>query len=272
MHKAFLVGINDYAPAGYSEQDLSGCINDVEDVANTLIICGFESKNIRICTNKRATKQGILKGLDWLIKSAKKADSLVFYYSGHGSQVVDTDKDEIDRKDEILCPHNIDFYTNTYLADDDLRNIFSRLASGVNLEVILDSCHSGTGTREPDKKIRFLKPPFDYTFHIDYEPDLKLAGLLKKKGDGKKPEIASGLNHILWAACKENQTSEETEIDGKVRGVFSYHFCKILRRTNGNIQRSRLYKLLCSAIKRSGFSQTPQLEGSSSEILEETFK
>jgi hypothetical protein len=272
MYKAFLVGINDYAPVGPSEQDLSGCVNDVEDVANTLIICGFESKNIRISTNRRATKQGILKGLDWLIKGAKKEDSLVFYYSGHGSQVVDTDKDEIDRKDEILCPHDIDFYAKTYVADDDLRNLFSKLPDGVNLEVILDSCHSGTGTREPDKKIRFLKPPFDYTFHINYEPDLKLVGLLKKKVNEKKPEIVSGLNHVLWAACKENQTSEETEIEGKVRGVFTYHFCKILRRTNGSIQRSRLYRLVSSAIKRGGFSQIPQLEGSSSEILENTFR
>jgi hypothetical protein len=271
MYKAFLVGINDYAPPGYSEHDLSGCVNDAEDMANTLIICGFESKDMRICTNKSATKQGILKGLAWLIKNAKKGDCLVFYYSGHGSQVVDTDKDEIDSKDEILCPHDIDFYAKTYVADDDLRNIFSKLPAGVNLEVILDSCHSGTGTREPLQRVKFIKPPFDYSFHMDYEPGLKLVGLLKKKGNEKKMEIVSGLNHVLWAACKENQTSEETEIGAKVRGVFTYHFCQILRRTNGKIQRSRLYKILSSAIKRGGFSQIPQLEDSSAEMLENTF-
>ncbi len=132
-NKAFLVGINDYAPVGASGSDLNGCVSDAEDMANTLIICGFDSKDIRICTNKRATKEGILKGLNWLIKGAKKGDSLVFYYSGHGSQVADIDKDEIDRKDEILCPHDTDFATKTYITDDDLRNIFSKIVNGVNI-------------------------------------------------------------------------------------------------------------------------------------------
>jgi hypothetical protein len=32
--------------------------------------------------------------------------------------------------------------------DDDLKNIFFKLPAGVHLEVLLDSCHSGTGTHE----------------------------------------------------------------------------------------------------------------------------
>jgi hypothetical protein len=94
-------------------------VNDARDMANTLVICGFEPKNIRICTDRAATKDGILKGLDWLITSAKKGDSLAFYYLGHGSQVVDTDGDEVDRLDEILCPHDIDFAKKLYLSDDE---------------------------------------------------------------------------------------------------------------------------------------------------------
>jgi hypothetical protein len=38
--------------------------------------------------------------------------------------------------------------------------------------------------------------------HIDYEPLLKIVWLLK--GEGNKREIASGLNHTLWAGCKDN--------------------------------------------------------------------
>jgi metacaspase-1 len=34
--KAFLVGINDYAPSGPNGPDLRGCVNDVEDMADTL--------------------------------------------------------------------------------------------------------------------------------------------------------------------------------------------------------------------------------------------
>lgn len=146
--KAFLVGINDYAPAGPGGSDLRGCVNDVRNMANTLVICGFDPRSIRLCTDRCATKARILEGLQWLISGAKKGDSLVFYYSGHGSQVADISGDEVDHKDEILCPHDIDFARRVYISDDDLRAIFSTLPAGVNLEVILDCCHSGTGTRE----------------------------------------------------------------------------------------------------------------------------
>ncbi len=273
VKKAFLIGINDYAPAGQSELDLNGCINDVRDMANTLIICGFPSSNIRLCTDKRATKAGILKGLNWLISNAKDGDSLVFYYSGHGSQVADISGDEVDRKDEILCPHDIDFETSVYISDDDLQTIISKLPAGVNLEIILDSCHSGTGTRdlispeENKSKIRYMPPPIDFTFHIDYNPDIRTKRLLGERGT----VIVQGLNHTLWAACRDNQTSEECKIDSVIRGVFTYHFCQVLRRTNGNIKRKELLSIVTAAIKRGGFVQIPQLETSTNETLDKPF-
>jgi metacaspase-1 len=262
--KAFIVGINDYAPAGPGGQDLSGCVADAQDMSNTLVILGFPAENIRICTDKRATKKGIMDGLKWLTGKARKDDVLVFYYSGHGSQVTDFSGDEVDGKDEILCPHDTSFVDAVFIRDDALLQVFSKLPAGVTLEVILDSCHSGTATRDlpgiPSKtRSRYFKPPLDYTFHIDYEPDLKSRGLLK--GNGKA--IVPGLNHVLWAACKDNQTSEETEIDGSVRGVFTYNFCQVLRRANGDIARKQLYKLVNAAMKREKYSQTPQVEASS---------
>jgi len=88
----------------------------------------------------------ILAGIRWLVTGAKKGDVIVFYYSGHGSQVADVSGEEIDRRDETICPH--DYATAGMIKDDDLRTAFAGVAAGVNLDVILDSCHSGTGTRE----------------------------------------------------------------------------------------------------------------------------
>ncbi len=280
--KAFLVGINDYSPVGPSGLDLQGCVNDAKDMANTLVICGFAPASIRICTNKNATKAGIVNGLAWLIRGSKKGDSLVFYYSGHGSQVVDTNGDEIDKKDEIICPHDIDFQSATYITDDDLKKIFSKLPAGANLEVILDSCHSGSGTREimamkemareVKVGIRYMAPPLDYSFHIDYLPNLPKKGLLKVSSGQKQLAILPGLNHTLWAACRDFQTSEETDLGGSVRGAFTYNFCQVLRRTNGNIKRKDLDSIVTSAIRRGGFAQVPQLETSAPELLDKPFK
>lgn len=280
--KAFLVGINDYAPVGSGGPDLRGCISDVRDMANTLVVCGFAPAGIRICTNSQATKAGILKGLDWLIRGSKKGDSLLFYYSGHGSQVVDTSGDEVDRNDEIICPHDLNFATKAYISDDDLRLIFSKLSEGVNLEVILDSCHSGTGTREalaledlPEENCvgtRYLEPPIDFTFHLEYESDLKTKKLLKAKVGERAAVIARGLNHILWAACRDNQTSQETNIGGAIRGVFTYHFCQVLRKAYGKLSRKQIDSIVTAAIRRAGFVQIPQLESSAPEMMHQPFK
>jgi hypothetical protein len=271
--KAFIVGINDYAPVGTGGPDLSGCVADAQDMANTLVILGFQPKDMLICTDRRATKAGMVKGLDWLVKGAKKGDTLVFSYSGHGSQIADLSGDEVDGKDEILCPHDTSFQDRVYITDDMLRKTFDGIAEGVTLEVILDSCFSGTATRELAgslgmTKARFLRPPVDYTFHIDYEPELTDRKFFRSS----EKKIVPGLNHVLWAACSDNQTSEETEIDGGVRGVFTYNFCQVLRRTNGNISRKELFKIVNAAVKRGGFSQTPQLESSAKEMLDKPFR
>lgn len=277
MKKAFLVGINDYQPAGSAGPDLNGCVNDVRDMANTLVICGFEPKGIRLCTDRRATRDNILKGLSWLLAGAKPEDSLVFFYSGHGSQVADTNQDEIDRSDEILCPHDIDFGRQIYITDDDLRSRFNGLTGSVNLEVIFDCCHSGTATRggngtgHQQVTARYLAPPLDFSFHLDYEPRLSRQRLLRPGNSHRNAVLVPGLNHTLWAACKDNQTSEEIMIEGRVRGVFTYHFCQILRRTSGAIARAKLDRLLSAAIKRGGFEQVPQLETSKDELLEQPF-
>jgi len=281
--KAFLVGINDYAPCGAGGPDLRGCVNDVKDMANTLVILGFKPRSIRILTDCAATKANILAGLKWLIDGIVKGDSIVFYYSGHGSQVPDINGDEIDGKDEIICPHDINFANKVYISDDDFRALFKKLPAGVNLEVILDSCHSGTGTRdamafeglpeESQARVRHLEPPIDQGFHLDYSPNLPTKRLLKSKLGAKEKEMAivAGLNHVLWAGCRDYQTSQETNIGGSQRGAFTYHFCEILRRTNGSLPRNRVDSLVTAALKRAGFVQVPQLETSSAEMLDKPF-
>lgn len=288
--KAFLVGINDYSPVGAGGKDLNGCVNDVSDMANTLIICGFPAKKILICTNKRATKEGILTGLRWLIQGAKKNDSLVFYYSGHGSQVPNmkvTQGDiEVDKLDEVLCPHDFNVAPEGWISDDILRNLFSKIPSGVNLEVITDCCHSGTITRSLDldvsaaeaeeileqkmTKVRFMPPPVDQGFYGIFIPDLPKKKILKPSVH-KNVVISSGINHSLWAACQDNQESQETIIENKVRGVFTYHFCQVLRKSEGGITREKLQSLVDAAIKRGGFAQTLQLEASSEKVKGKTF-
>lgn len=288
-NKALLVGINDYAPVGPGGPDLRGCVNDVRDMAHTLNALGIvaaEPTAMRILTDERATRAAILEGFEWLVKGAKKGDVLIFHYSGHGSQVVEVGGDEADGRDETICPH--DYATAGMITDDDFRVRLKGLAAGVNLEVFLDSCHSGTGTRElaaldagSDEQTvvyRYIEPPVDWGYFIEANPTLPLRPILKPDAEEtpgqlgtRETVVVPRMNHVLWAGCRNNQTSAEAAISGSFRGAFTYHYCQALRRAGVGITRRRLDSLVSADLAKNGYSQIPQLEGNGTALGQKVF-
>lgn len=262
--RALLVGINRYRMAG---ADLQGCVNDVTNVRDVLLkYFGFTVPNIRMVIDQRATKAAILERLRWLVKGAGAGDQLLFHFSGHGSQVRDRDGDELkDRLDEILCPYDMD-WDGPYITDDELREVLAKVPAEANCEVILDSCHSGTGTRqafgmgslpqEMAMSSRFLEPPMDILCRN--EEDLPVRRLLEGSNPGKVKEDA--INHVLFTGCRANQTSADAKIGGSYNGAFTYYFCKHLRDANGSVARGELLKRVRASLKFNGFDQVPQLE------------
>ncbi len=280
MKKALIVGINDYAPTGSGGPDLNGCINDARDMANTLVICGFAPSQIRILTNQNATRANILNYLKSLVSSSVKGDCLVLYYSGHGTRVANIGADlEIDGLDEAICPH--DYAGAGVIRDDDFNAVLSKLKAGVNLEVIFDCCHSGTGTRKLDlglsvdfsyEAARFIPPMLEDEFYMTYAKDIPLSKNTQNESALTKALVpVAGMNHTLWAASKDNQVSMEGNMSGQVRGYFTYHFCKILRATNGNIIRRTLDNQISMALSAMGASQVNQTESIRTEFSQKIF-
>lgn len=261
--QALLVGINNYQGIN----GLQGCINDVTNVRSVLkTFFGFTNSDIRVLTDDRATKKNILTRLEKMVSEAKPGDSLIFHYSGHGSQIRDRDNDELnDHMDELICPYDMN-WDDGFITDDMLGNLLSKLKKGVSMEIILDSCHSGTGTREifpgchtgsGSQGIinnRFLCPPVD--IECRYQGDEEKLKPTKSFRTDKKII----LNHILWAGCKDNQTSADARIDGKYNGAFSFYFCKHIRETGGKILREDLCYRVKNSLRHNQFDQVPQLE------------
>ncbi len=243
MKKALIIGINDYATA-----PLSFCVNDANNYRATLEAKGFA------CTmllNAQATRNNILAGLMSLVNGATSGDSLVFAFSGHGSQITDSSGDESDNKDEVLCPVN----WPQYVSDDDIRGIFAGLPSGVTLDCFLDCCHSGTGTRDINRigTIRSLPP------------------LVRKRGKKSKTKaivLVPSINHILWAACQDGQTAAELIVAGIGAGAFSHYVNKALKATG---TRSQMINYVCTKVAALGLSQVPQLEATQAETLQAPF-
>ena len=61
-----------------------------------------------------------------MIGQAEAGDVVVFYFSGHGSQIRDRDGDELtDQLDEVICPYDMDWDRRTFILDDDLDALFA---------------------------------------------------------------------------------------------------------------------------------------------------
>jgi hypothetical protein len=74
VNRALLVGIN-----AYPGQPLLGCVNDVNDVANFLVDrCGFDSSDVRLVVDDRATTNNIKERLAWLSKGTGIGDRILF--------------------------------------------------------------------------------------------------------------------------------------------------------------------------------------------------
>lgn len=263
---AVLIGVNRYRIPG---NDLRGCVPDVKNMAKLLQRqFGFDSDNISVITDFTATKEAIETAVTGLIRGARRGDVLLVHYSGHGSNVPDDNGDESDKRDEILCPTDLDW--NDPLRDDWLRSVFDGLASGVSLTVVTDSCHSGTVTRAlepPDAPVieRYLPSPWDL---VAVESGRGLAGTTRS---GRRPKPATDVVHVdipevLISGCRADQTSADAAIGGGFAGALTYNLVEAVTESRMPLSYRELHDQTCAKLKRGRYEQVPQLEGSEARL------
>lgn len=171
--RALLVGINNYPDPS---QRLEGCINDVFTMSEVLQECGFPPESIRTCLDERATAEGILTRLKWLLDDPKAGDELVFYYSGHGARIPEYGEEyEPDHYVESLVPWDFDWSPEKAISDDQIFNLYSQLPYDCRLAMIFDCCHSGGIHREGGQRPRGIAPPDDIRHReLKWDKDTKM--------------------------------------------------------------------------------------------------
>jgi len=146
---AVIVGISDYIG---SDGDLIAPAPDSEYLYSLLQDkdSRWNANNMLLLLNEIATKQNILNALDWLKENTNEGDIILFSFNGHGSFVDDEPPfDELDRKDEVICPYDCyrddNGLLHNYITDDVLGSKFDEISNkGVKgMFLILDSCLSG---------------------------------------------------------------------------------------------------------------------------------
>ena len=157
---ALLVGVADYPG---DQSDLNFCDDDAISLAQLLVSKGgYNPNNVLVLTDSLATKEAIKWGINtWLDGCESGGGQVVFFNSSHGTQIADVAPyDEIDGKDEAICPWDSVLQGSVDLVlDDELDQWLASLES-TKVEVLVDSCFSGGLVKSlPGAQERYLPSP-----------------------------------------------------------------------------------------------------------------
>ncbi|KAH7337409.1 caspase domain-containing protein [Rhizoctonia solani] len=317
-----IIGINEYKAE--HRQDLQGCVGDARVMCKYFTDHGVLSSNLLCLFDNEATREGILAAFQsHLIDNPdiQPYDPIVIYFAGHGDRMPAPESWHTpDGMVEMILPHDASFAssgtdnpsdqdvdarstrrTNTKVADEEYIHGISDLTlafllyqlsqkKGNNITVILDSCHSGSGTRGevrsrnshdpnappiPDELDGRLRK----SMSVEYPSELN-QGINSKKTSGKLM-VPSLETHILLAACQDNEQAQETpnnKVESGCSGVFTTALLNELRKCDLGNTASTSYATLIRKLlsahhhhrlntyERAG-SQTFQCEGRNQDRL-----
>jgi hypothetical protein len=267
MH-ALLIGIDDYPEV----TKLKATLADVSSMREFLIqTLGVPPSQIQTLENDAAKRHGILSGIKRLANSRNgisKGDPILIFFAGHGGTLpkpknwsangseiqcllaYDAGYDPLGKTVKGVIPDVTLASLLHNLADTKGDNIVSRLSVTPDMHlnqtqtVILDCCHSGSGTR-PNSTTRTR----DYVFRDrkgkrltvpeDYDEDIRnaLAQLANSHNDSARAAIQSnkflncGLrSHVVLAACGATERAEEGS-----NGFFTLELLRVLREKENSI-------------------------------------
>ena len=229
--KALLIGIN-YTG---TQNQLYGCINDVNSIKERIVKQGFSDNNIKILTDltsKKANRVNILEEFKNLLINSKAGDFLFLLYSGHGSYTRDRNGDERNGYDELIVSCDLQG-----ILDDELKSLIQTyLKPDVTLFAMFDSCCSGSVL---DLKYQYLDS-LNYDTYTENPKELETIG-----------------NVFMISGCTDEQTSADAVINNKATGAMTWALLEGLKQ-NPNCSWRELIKTMRDLLKKSQYTQIPQ--------------
>lgn len=202
------IGLNKVDENYYGGWDgqLGGCINDANDMFDISTFQGFQATKL---IDEQATRKAVLQAISQASEKLTKDDIFLLSYSGHGGQRQDYSHDEDDGMDETWCLFDGE------LLDDELMVLWKKLAAGVRVLVISDSCHSGSITKDPREEAKKYTDLSPRTMPQDVAERTAVAyrdshGSLPRNRDAG--ELKATIR--LLSGCQDNQLSFDTGYNG----------------------------------------------------------
>ncbi len=269
---ALLIGINQYQCDAVP--DLRGCVHDVMAMHALLRThFGGAPENMTTLTDAAATHEAIRATFQLRLLTPLQAwaangrpgapPAIFFYFSGHGSRALSTRKPS--GFDETLVPHNSRMANVYDIKDWELGEWLAALAPYTeNVTVILDCCHSGSGTRADKKAVTNIRG-----CHDDLRPQPasngKIVAAPVMRGAIDRSKQREHLGYVLLAACRNDEKAREDDLGEppQRQGVLTYWLQHTLRAMNPQqpLRYRELYDQLHHRVNSAYRDQTPQCEG-----------
>src|SRR5207253_753971 len=175
----------------------------------------FKPEDIVTLKDRQAARGALLTALAGrLAANAQRGDIVVFYFSGHGSQVRNSRSRETDRMDESILPADSRRGAADIRDKEMLASFEQILDHGAHLTVILDTCHSGSGARGLPGDLHHRGVRAD--LHDVADPF-----------DGPPPERRGAL--VLSATQDFDLAFEVLDDRGNIRGAFTWALGQAMR-------------------------------------------
>lgn len=268
--RALIVGIN------YSGRNkLAGCVNDARNIERLLCsmgwVCTLLVDDGSVPRKMLPTRKNILRELRTLARCGSR--NLFFHYSGHGSFTMDNNGDEVDHRDEVICP-----VSGGIIRDDDLKAVLvNPLPPTTALTMLMDCCHSGTGC---DLRYNYADASVFHagTGRMQTRLLAKLRGTMPNhyRASDWKHRYASRVNSrvnecaatvVCISGCEDAQTSADTYLNSQACGAMTAAFLDAWKHTQhhtaGSVTRAAnlqdLYFHMAGFLRCLRYAQRPQL-------------
>jgi len=271
--RALLVGISRYQELGSKNGDWPNLPTrcDVETMKRSLVDrYGFVPEQVEVLTEGQATRAAIEDAFRrHLIGPARPGDVVVFYFSGHGQRIPDRKSWGGLRSSLVTADYqdgDARIGAKTNLRSDTLRDLLRELKAKMrkdpkdsdsevegNITVLLDSCHSGGGTKG------LLKPKGRAWNPAKDGPIPEPGAEVRPKGVAgffdKDEAVAQG--YVLIAASRSEEPAL-APVEGTEVSLMTYHLADLLAQVPPRTTYRDIFERLSVALSA---NQTPQLEG-----------
>ena len=251
--KSLHIGLNAVDPASYgAPYELKACEADARDMAR---IAKDRGATTKLLLTPDATTDAVVEAIKAAGSELESGDLFFLTYSGHGGQVQDVDGDEKDDQlDETWC------LFDSQLRDDDINTALASFAPGVRILMLSDSCHSGTVSRgialERDEKLIAEDAAKEKRLPLDATKREFAQHAQQYHSREVIPLSAVQATGVLISGCRDNQTSQ----DGDVNGAFTAAFLSAWEDGAFEGNHSELHEAIVKTLKEQDYTQVPNLQ------------